>query len=75
MQQVAITGTGLYTPSQAISNEELVAAFNQYVDLYNEENAAAIAEGKLPPSHTLPPNSLPKRPEYVHVMSLINRES
>ncbi|WP_438984609.1 beta-ketoacyl-ACP synthase III [Aequoribacter sp.] len=55
MQQVAITGTGLYTPSQAISNEELVAAFNQYVDLYNEENANAIAEGMLAPlAHSSP---------------------
>jgi beta-ketodecanoyl-[acyl-carrier-protein] synthase len=55
MQQVAITGTGLYTPAQAISNEELVAAFNQYVDLYNDQNADAIAEGSLTPlAHSSP---------------------
>ncbi|MDA0953725.1 MAG: hypothetical protein O3B26_03540, partial [Proteobacteria bacterium] len=28
MDQAAITGTGLFTPPHAISNEELVAAFN-----------------------------------------------
>ena len=28
-----ITGSGVYTPSETISNEELVKAFNQYVDL------------------------------------------
>lgn len=45
--QVCITGTGLFTPQQAISNEELVASFNAYVGRYNAENAAAIAEGRL----------------------------
>ena len=37
----------LYPPF-AVSNEALVAAFNQYVDLYNEENASAIDAGQLP---------------------------
>ncbi len=36
-----------HTPPFAVSNEELVAAFNQYVDLYNEENASAIDAGQL----------------------------
>ncbi len=44
-----ITGTGLYTPPASISNEELVASFNQYVDNYNERNADAIARGELEP--------------------------
>jgi beta-ketodecanoyl-[acyl-carrier-protein] synthase len=43
-----ISGTGLYTPPYAISNEQLVEAFNQYVALYNRENAEAIASGELP---------------------------
>ena len=47
MQGVAISGTGLFTPSQSISNDELVAAFNKYVDLHNEANANAIADGTL----------------------------
>lgn len=33
-----ISATGLFTPSDTISNEELVAAFNAYVDRYNAEN-------------------------------------
>ncbi len=47
MIPVAITGTGLYTPPQSISNDELVACYNAYVERYNREHAAAIAEGRL----------------------------
>ncbi len=43
----AITGTGVYTPQQSISNAELVLAFNAYADRYNAENADAIAAGEL----------------------------
>jgi beta-ketodecanoyl-[acyl-carrier-protein] synthase len=42
-----ISGTGLFTPPHAISNDELVASFNEYVARYNRENAAAIAAGEL----------------------------
>ena len=48
MHTPAITGTGVFTPSEVITNAELVKAFNAYVDLYNAENAAAIAAGTLP---------------------------
>ena len=44
-----ITGTGLYTPAQSISNEELVAAFNDWVASYNDHHATAIAAGEIPP--------------------------
>ncbi len=44
-----ITGTGLYTPAQSISNEELVAAFNDWVAAYNDHHATAIAAGEIPP--------------------------
>lgn len=47
MTQAAITGTGLYTPPLSISNDELVACYNAYVDRYNHDNGAAIAEGRL----------------------------
>ncbi len=47
MNQVVISGTGLYTPSQSISNEELVASFNAYVELFNAENADAITRGEV----------------------------
>lgn len=42
-----ITGTGLYTPTESITNEELVVAFNEWVDQYNSEHADAIASGEL----------------------------
>jgi beta-ketodecanoyl-[acyl-carrier-protein] synthase len=47
MHNVAITGTGVFTPSQVITNDELVAAFNAYADLWNAENETAIASGKV----------------------------
>ena len=49
MHNVVISGTGLYTPSQSISNDELVAAFNAYVQQFNSENADAIARGEVQP--------------------------
>jgi beta-ketodecanoyl-[acyl-carrier-protein] synthase len=36
-----ISATGLYTPHDVISNEELVASFNAYVELYNAANPDA----------------------------------
>lgn len=42
-----ISSTGLFTPSESISNEELVESFNKYVELFNAENADAIAAGAV----------------------------
>ena len=42
-----IAATGLYTPDQSISNEELVTAFNAFVERFNAENAARIAAGEV----------------------------
>ena len=47
MHNVVISGTGLYTPAQSISNEELVASFNAYVAQFNADNADAIARGEV----------------------------
>ena len=47
MYQAAITGTGVFTPQQTITNAELVEAFNAYADLYNAENAEAIEAGTV----------------------------
>lgn len=41
-----ISGSGLYTPPETISNDELVAAFNEYVRRENLRNAADIAAGR-----------------------------
>ena len=43
----AITGTGVFTPDEVITNDELVKAFNAYANRYNAENADEIAAGKL----------------------------
>lgn len=45
MHRVAISSTGLFTPPEVITNEELVAAFNQYVQLENAKYATEIAAG------------------------------
>lgn len=47
MQNALITGTGLYTPPHAISNEELVASFNEYIRRWNASHADAIAKGEV----------------------------
>ncbi|MDF1726606.1 MAG: beta-ketoacyl-ACP synthase III [Sulfitobacter sp.] len=47
MYTPAITGTGVFTPDQVITNAELVKAFNAYADLYNARNAQAIEAGEL----------------------------
>ena len=47
MHNVVISGTGLYTPANSISNEELVESFNAYVAQFNADNAAAIERGEV----------------------------
>ena len=46
---VVISGTGIYTPRQKISNKELVESYNLYADSYNKEHSKDIAEGSLEP--------------------------
>ncbi|MBH9553796.1 beta-ketoacyl-ACP synthase III [Inhella gelatinilytica] len=47
MFDAVITGTGLFKPPHAVPNADLVAAFNAYVERFNAENAAAIADGEV----------------------------
>ena len=49
MHNVVISGTGLYTPANSISNEELVQSFNTYVQQFNAGNAEAIEAGDVQP--------------------------
>ena len=44
---VVISGTGLFTPKESITNEELVESFNQYVSIFNESNKELIDSGDL----------------------------
>jgi len=41
-----ISATGLFTPADTITNAELVASFNAFVDRRNADHAAAIAAGE-----------------------------
>jgi len=42
-----ISSTGLFTPEQSITNEELVASFNAFVDRHNAAHAKAIEAGEI----------------------------
>lgn len=42
-----ISATGLFTPADSISNEELVESFNAYVAQHNAQHAAAIEAGEM----------------------------
>ena len=44
---IRITGTGLYHPTESISNAELVESLNAHVELYNQSHAEEIAAGTL----------------------------
>ncbi len=46
MNTVAITGTGVFTPEQTITNAELVESYNEYARRYNARHASEIAAGK-----------------------------
>ncbi len=49
MSRPVISATGLFTPPHSISNAELVASFNGWVDKYNAEHEADISAGVLQP--------------------------
>ncbi|MCG2580238.1 MAG: beta-ketoacyl-ACP synthase III [Marinobacter sp.] len=47
MIKAVISGTGLYTPPATIDNDELVEAFNAFVEIHNGKHADEIARGEL----------------------------
>ena len=44
---VVISGVGLWTPENIVTNEELVESYNAFAEKYNAENATAIAAGEM----------------------------
>ncbi|WBQ09142.1 beta-ketoacyl-ACP synthase III [Hyphomonadaceae bacterium ML37] len=54
MSAAVIRSTGLWTPAESISNDELVASFNAYVSAYNDAHAGEIARGE---TESLSPSS------------------
>ncbi|MAR00509.1 MAG: beta-ketoacyl-ACP synthase III [Oceanospirillaceae bacterium] len=49
MTSIVISGSGLFIPPHTVTNEELVEAYNAYVQKFNAEHAAAIAAGETQP--------------------------
>ena len=66
MGQPAITGSGVFTPAEVITNEELVEAFNAYAERFNAAHADAIAEGEVEAKGL-------SSPEFIHNASGIER--
>ena len=46
-KKAVIAATGLHTPEHALSNAELVAAYNAFAERFNAANADAIAAGEM----------------------------
>ncbi len=44
---VVLSGSGLWTPDNVITNEELVVSYNTWADRYNKLNSEAIEAGRL----------------------------
>jgi beta-ketodecanoyl-[acyl-carrier-protein] synthase len=49
MHKAAITGTGIFTPGEIITNAELVASYNEYAHRHNKLHADAIEAGERVP--------------------------
>lgn len=47
MKTAVVTGTGLWTPDEGITNAELVDSLSQAVNAWNAEHAEAIERGEL----------------------------
>lgn len=62
MHQPVIAATGIHIPPDSISNDELVSAFNTYVQEFNAANATAIAVGDAAPL-------LPSSAEFIEKAS------
>lgn len=45
--KIVISGSGLWTPPNVITNEELVASYNAYAEKYNREHAVEIADDRI----------------------------
>jgi beta-ketodecanoyl-[acyl-carrier-protein] synthase len=45
--KIIISGSGVWTPSNVITNDELVASYNAYAEKFNTEHQDDIASGKI----------------------------
>ncbi len=49
--KIVISGSGIWTPSDVITNGELVESYNAYVEKFNIDHKAEIAAGKIEEKH------------------------
>ena len=47
MTRIQISGTGLFTPKEVLTNDELVDSYNKFVNEFNLENKDRIASGEI----------------------------
>jgi len=47
MTRIQISGTGLFTPKEILTNDELVDSYNKFVDEFNLENKDRIVSGEI----------------------------
>ena len=47
MTRIQISGTGLFTPKEILTNDELVNSYNKFVDEFNIENKDKIKTGEI----------------------------
>lgn len=59
-ESVVISGAGLWTPENVLTNVELVQVLNAYADQFNEANKVAIAAGELEPVAKSDPDFIEK---------------
>ncbi len=52
MQDIVISGTGVFTPPHSLSNAELVAGYNAHVDEWNAAHAEEIDSGEMVPKES-----------------------
>lgn len=45
--RIVISGSGVWTPANVITNEELVESYNAYAERFNADHAAEIAAGNI----------------------------
>ena len=70
---VAITGSGVFAPDNRVSNEDLCAAFNEWVRRENERRADAIEAGEAEPLQESSPEFIEKA-SGIKTRHVVDRE-
>jgi len=73
VKRAVLTGSGLWTPADGITNAELVASLSEAVEAWNTEHAAAIESGELE-ERDLPSERFIVRASGVHHRYVIDKE-